>query len=63
MSRAGEIDCFHEDGFPGLLSPPPSRGLLLAAAAPAAPSGGLIPTMFFKLEEVPQLWQAPWLSS
>ena len=27
MSRAGDIDRFHEDGFPGLLSPPPSWGL------------------------------------
>jgi hypothetical protein len=27
MSRVGEIDRFHEDGFPGLLSPPPLRGL------------------------------------
>ena len=40
MSRTGEIDCFHEDGFPGLLSPPPSRGSPSAAVASAAPSGG-----------------------
>ena len=26
MSHAGEINRFHEDGLPGLLSPPPSRG-------------------------------------
>jgi hypothetical protein len=26
MSHTGEIDRFHEDGFLGLLSPPPSRG-------------------------------------
>jgi CelD/BcsL family acetyltransferase involved in cellulose biosynthesis len=32
MSSAGEIDRFHKDGFPGLLSPPPSRGSLAAAA-------------------------------
>jgi len=26
MSHAGEIDRFHKDGFPGLLSLPPLRG-------------------------------------
>ena len=40
MSRAGEINRFHEDGFPSLLSPPPLRGSPAAAAAPAALSGG-----------------------
>ena len=39
MSRTGEIDPFHEDGFPGLLSPPTLRGLPSAAAALAAPLG------------------------
>ena len=34
MSRTGEIDCFHEDGFPGLLSPPLSQGLPSAVVAP-----------------------------
>jgi hypothetical protein len=40
MSREGDDHRFHEDGFPGLLSPPPSQGSPSAAAASAAPLGG-----------------------
>jgi len=63
MSRAGDIDRFHKDGFPGLLSPPTSRGSPSLAAVTAAPSGGcVIPTMFLKSEEALWPWQTPWLS-
>ena len=62
MSHTGEIDRVHEDGFPGLLSRPTSRGSPAAAAA-ALSGGGGIPTMFLKPEEAPRPWQTPWLSS
>ena len=63
MSSAGESDCFHEDGFPSLLSPPPSRGSPAAAARRRCRRGGMIPTMFLAPEDAPWPWQTPWLSS
>ena len=41
MSSAGEIDRFHEDGFPGLLSPPPSRDTTRGVEAEGAARGEL----------------------
>jgi hypothetical protein len=41
MSSAGEIDRFHEDGFPGLLSPPPSRDTTRGVEAEGAARGDL----------------------
>ena len=64
MSHAGEIDRFHKDGFPGLLSPLPLRGLLAVAARRRRRCRGcVIPTTFLTPEEAPRPWQTPWLSS
>ena len=65
MSRVGEINSFHEDGFPGPRSPPHSGGSPAAAAQRRGFAVGRweISTTFLAPEEATQPWQTPWLSS